>query len=203
MASDERPDARNGAAGPIACQNGAYRAGSSAAEQGTFNPRVLGSNPSRLTNLSRYSCVDARVSLARAVFRHRLTATLTATSNARDVTRRLAVATMDAPQMPAAARTRPNRATRSLLFALCSFWVWDAVRMSLAITERVIDAGRWRCDRCSTLRGGVANGAESGAFRAARRRLADVGPVPSCGRPRLMGPAGSLTATLTATAVAP
>ena len=33
----------------------ATRAGSSAAEQGTFNPRVLGSNPSRLTRIPRYS----------------------------------------------------------------------------------------------------------------------------------------------------
>src|SRR5262249_31964751 len=60
---------------------------SSAAEQGTFNPRVLGSNPSGLTKIARYTPSLARVFLRCAVFVHNLPATLPATAVAVGETR--------------------------------------------------------------------------------------------------------------------
>ena len=68
-----RPAAKRSGTGPVAQRS----------EQGTFNPRVLGSNPSRLTSFARRDAACARFSLACARFRAGLTATLTATSNAR------------------------------------------------------------------------------------------------------------------------
>ena len=65
----------------------------------TSNPCVLGSNPSRLTNLPRYSSSDARHYLARAGFGVWLTATLTATSNARGVLEWTSVVGVDAEAM--------------------------------------------------------------------------------------------------------
>ena len=52
----------------------------------TFNPRVLGSNPSRLTNYSPQWAAIEGFSRSGVVFPQRLTATLTATAKARGTT---------------------------------------------------------------------------------------------------------------------